>query len=1002
MHLSNTALAQYFDQTLAAEQRASIEQHAAACEGCHELLRRLGYLVSELSQTPGASTTDSGPIEEPLLPLLRGTPVGRYLLLERLGGGGMGVVYAAFDPALDRTVALKFMRESVGPHRAQRIAEREAKAMARLSHPNVVGVFDVGTLAGRTFLAVEYVEGTTLGAWLTRPGHLARAIGEAFLAAGRGLEAVHASGLVHGDFKPANVLVSTRGQVKVSDFGLARDAVSLETQLLGAGTAAYMAPEVREGHPADASSDQFSFATALNDALKAVPASRLQRRLVAIASRGCEAAPPSRYTSLGQLLAALERALAARRASVVALVLATLAVAAVSVGLAMQARHAAPCQGLDALMTDTWSASRREALAAAFEKVPEPFALATFASVARTLDAYSASWVTQRTDACLATHVRHDQSAELLDLRVDCLERRKLELVATVRELERAEKLTVSRAVDMVAALEPLARCEDRRSLLDRSPWPNGALSRAALEAAWQQLALAKATRWAGRFTDTQVAHRAVELARATDEPHLVADALVLLADFQTGADASATSWHALSAAEAGRNDIAKAQALFKLLEKELDRPPEQRRLAELIALSRAAVARVGNPPLLTLSLNRSIGSALRKSGQVSESIKILRAAVKAAESSDAVPVHQLAVTWNALGGALLFANQNEEALTALQEAHRLLLVTVGSEHPLVAQTEVNLGAALNALDRFGEAETALSHAQLVYERTLGQPNAFLPGVLINLAQTDIQLGQPERGLERAQRALALYTEASGPSSANVALAHAQIGQALGRLRRSREAIAHLKQALALYEKIKGDEHPELVDTLELLGMAMSEADVHDFTSAEQMLNRARRIVAANMGAMSCASGRVAYLLGRVKRLAAHPAAALFDEAIVRCQGHGDGLEVLALAKFERARASFAISDAQHAFETYSAMLTATPELKREMSQWLMANKRRRARFLSASEPRVTVGGLVADHADAATAADAERADSELHAAQSGGAVGVVSAETDQAHPPLG
>ncbi len=165
-------------------------------------MRGLAHVVSELSQTPGASSTDSGPSVEPVLPLIRGMPVGRYLLLERLGGGGMGVVYAAFDPALDRTVALEFMRESVGAQRAHRIAEREAKAMARLSHPNVVGVFDVGTL---------------------------------------------------------------------------------------------------------------SFATALTDALKAAPASRLQRRLTAIASRGCEAARASRYPSLCLLVAAPERALAARR-----------------------------------------------------------------------------------------------------------------------------------------------------------------------------------------------------------------------------------------------------------------------------------------------------------------------------------------------------------------------------------------------------------------------------------------------------------------------------------------------------------------------------------------------------------------------------------------------------------------------------------------------------------------------------------------------------------------
>ena len=931
-HPSDTLLARYIDSTLEVDQRVTLERHVESCESCRHLMRELVQMASGVGQP--STEPDAGDDElEPSLPLVKGTPVGRYLLLERLGGGGMGVVYAAFDPALDRKIALKFMRESVEARRAQRIAEGEAKSMARLTHSNVVGVFDVGTLANRTFLAMEYVEGSTLSVWLTESARSARDIGEAFLAAGRGLQAIHAAGLVHGDFKPANVLISTTGQIKVSDFGLARESTRADASLAGAGTARYMAPEQRSGHPADAASDQFSFATALREALARVEPGQLHRRLLAIGARGCEPTPSTRYPSFGRLLHDLERALRPRTVSPLAAALGALALAG-AMGLVAYARHTAPCQQLDTLMTDTWATAPRAELAAAFAKSEAPFASSVLSTANRELDAYAAQWVAQRIEACEATHVRQEQSESLLDLRVDCLERRRLELRALVHELERAEKPVVSRAVDMVAGLEPLSRCDDRAALLDRAPRPKNEAARAALEAAWQHIALARATRSAGRFTDKSVAEVALVRANETKEPFLVAEALVLLADFQVGQEVSATSWRALSAAEAGGNEIAKAQSLIKLIEKEVERPPEQRRLAELIELARATVARAGEPPLLSLVLSRGIGSALRKSGKLDEGVEVLRAALlRLAQSPEAVPAHQVGVTWNTLGGALLMAGRNEEAVEALQTAQRLLSTTVGREHPLFAQTEVNLGAALSALNRFDEAASALAHAETVYERSLAKPNSFLPGVLINLAQIDLQLRRPEKGLERSLRAVELYTEASGASSTNVALAQTQVGQALIRLHRPAQAQRVLNEALALYVKNKGADHPELVDTLELLGTAAAEQ--RDFKTAEQALARALRITGQTGGASRCIMGRASYLLGRVKRLAGHPAPQLFEDAVAQCADQSDGADVVTLSKFELARLASRRNEAQQAAAAYAAMQSAEPELVSEMRLWL-------------------------------------------------------------------
>ncbi|WP_223753606.1 serine/threonine-protein kinase [Myxococcus sp. RHSTA-1-4] len=224
-----------------------------------------------------------------------GARVGRFIPLKLLGQGGMGVVYAAYDPDLDRKVALKLLRvaEPDADLEAGRTRLlREAQAMARISHPNVIPVFEVGTWDGQVFVTMEMVEGGTLRDWLREKPRSWREVLQTYLAAGRGLEAAHAAGLVHRDFKPTNVLVGRDGRVFVTDFGLARPVGSLEpdaglaralvpssegsSQRLyepltraGAvmGTPPFMSPEQFRGEVVDARSDQFSFCSALYRAL---------------------------------------------------------------------------------------------------------------------------------------------------------------------------------------------------------------------------------------------------------------------------------------------------------------------------------------------------------------------------------------------------------------------------------------------------------------------------------------------------------------------------------------------------------------------------------------------------------------------------------------------------------------------------------------------------------------------------------------------------------------
>jgi serine/threonine protein kinase len=234
--------------------------------------------------------------------------LGRYEVSEEIGRGGMGVVYAAHDPELDRRVAIKLMRpetsESISASEGRARLMREAQAMARISHPNVIAVHDVGTLGEQVFIAMEYVEGHTLSQWLAERDRPWREIVSMFVQAGRGLAAAHAGGILHRDFKPENVLVGKEGRARVVDFGLARAAepsnsderstadgeVAADTQTttppdvkttvtetttrlarLGItvtrrgkfGTPAYMAPEQLMGEPVDERTDQYSFCVAL-------------------------------------------------------------------------------------------------------------------------------------------------------------------------------------------------------------------------------------------------------------------------------------------------------------------------------------------------------------------------------------------------------------------------------------------------------------------------------------------------------------------------------------------------------------------------------------------------------------------------------------------------------------------------------------------------------------------------------------------------------------------
>ncbi|HKE17265.1 MAG TPA: protein kinase [Kofleriaceae bacterium] len=234
--------------------------------------------------TAAAAVAPAVPVARPARAVAPHGHLGRYVLGKRIGAGGMAVVYRARDPALERELAIKVLRPRMRGAAARDRLLREAQAMARLEHANVVPVFDVGTTGDNIYMVMPFMPGGTLGEWLGAEPRPWRSVLARFLAAGRGLTAAHAHGIVHRDFKPDNVLLGVRGEVRVADFGLAQLAAQPAPEddaptptpagpahltRTGAvlGTPVYMAPEQFCGGPVDARSDQFSFCVALWEGL---------------------------------------------------------------------------------------------------------------------------------------------------------------------------------------------------------------------------------------------------------------------------------------------------------------------------------------------------------------------------------------------------------------------------------------------------------------------------------------------------------------------------------------------------------------------------------------------------------------------------------------------------------------------------------------------------------------------------------------------------------------
>ncbi len=830
--------------------------------------------------------------------LARGTLVGRYVILEVLGEGGMGVVYHAYDPELDRKVAIKLVQAQPAGSVGEQWLVREAQALARLSHPNVIAVHDVGTLPGdRVFVAMELVAGKTLRAWLRTPRSW-REVLPVMRAAGAGLAAAHAAGLVHRDFKPDNVLVGDDGRVRVMDFGLARadtsdtqdasiDANSpLSEQLTMTGTLvgtpAYMAPEIHDGGPADARTDQFAFGVALFEALyrirpyekgqlapprgaiaaKLPVDTKVPAAIARVVLRAIAIDAAQRYPSVESLMSDLAIDPGARRRRfAIAGVIAAAAIAALGGTYAASRAHVRPCTGDGARLAGVWDPPVKAAVQKAFDASGKPYAKQAYAGLAKALDGYTTRWLAGAVDACTATRLRGEQPESVMALREACLDQRLDVLRALTGLLADADGGLVEKGDKIAADLPRIADCADVAALAAPGKPPPELLPK--VQALERALAVARADLIAARYVGAMVKANA-DLAEAATlhwDPALAEAKFIqgtALLAVNNQADAAAAFRESTWAALRGRRDDLVTQGAVStamITAVGLAKPADAQVWVEL---AEATAARSGVNPALHARLYSAAGVVAAERGDLAHAVQLHEQALAAVKADAGADNGQLTTVENDLAASLSRAGAYAKAAEHFERALALRLEAVGPDHPDVALILSNLGPCYRHMHQPDKARDAFERALALREKIYGKTSPMLIATLDNFAELLSQQGEHDAAIAMVERARALCEKLPGKQHpmyhqlltdyggilaaagqyagararydeaialedpASAVLPSTQTGRAelAVRERRWDEAAGYAERAIAGYETAGGKDNPELWRALAALARA--------------------------------------------------------------------------------------------------------------------------------------------------------------------------------------
>jgi tetratricopeptide (TPR) repeat protein/tRNA A-37 threonylcarbamoyl transferase component Bud32 len=892
-----------------------------------------------------------------------GQRVGRYQLRALLGSGGMGRVYAARDPELDRAVAIKVLRADVDTQNAHLRARlvREAQAMARLSHPNVISVHDVGLHGDHVFIAMELIDGQTLRQWLDERPRPWQDVLRVVVQAGRGLGAAHKAGIVHRDFKPDNVMIGRSGSVRVLDFGLARGVVDessspgadgtgsmLKRSLTGTGgfigTPSFMAPEQFHKLAATPQSDQFSFCVVLyraiwgeapfaGDSMDVLAEAVINGRLRVPSKsgrvpmwlrdavlRGLANDPAQRWPSMDALLATLTRSpMRTRQRRIIASVTAATLIALALGYRDLRRRESLVCRGAEHKLVAIWDDARKQKMHAAFVATNTPFAEDTFRGAARALDAYASAWVKAHTEACEATRVRREQSEELLDLRMECLAQRLQEAKAQLELLTTADAKTVEKAVQMTSALSPVSDCSDVAALRAPVRPPNEAV-RAQVAALRDRLARVKALHDAGRYADARAqALTIADVARKLGYRPLMAEALLALGRSQiaTGqtTEAEKSLDEATLAAEAGRADTVLAEALIQLMRavgSDQQRAADGKKLADRVL---AVIERVGSDDRLRARFAEMRGYRDVFSGQYQEALAHGQQALALWQKIPDAPPTELARGQLLIGTALQTMGRYRDAIPYLRRALALWEQAVGPNHPGVGDCLNNLAGALSGADMNDEALALFERALAISQLTYDPLHPKICQAFTNLALILDDLGRLDEAKANYDRALFIAERALGPDHDQVAFVLSGLALLLVEEHRPREALARAERALAIRRRLLGSAHPQVAYTLMIL--ARVDSELGRFTRALAHAQEAVRILQNTIDERSPQLTHALVEVGRAQLglHAAHNALPILKRAVeLRRDGDAAPSE-MAEAEFLLARALWETGERARAHE---------------------------------------------------------------------------------------
>lgn len=798
--------------------------------------------------------------------------IGRYIVLGLLGKGGMGVVYSAYDPELDRKVALKLLRVVPGRKGTDLDAKRlrllrEAKAIARLSHPSVVVVYDVGTYQDQVFIAMELVDGMTATRWRDTDKPSWRQVLDVFKAAGEGIAAAHAADLIHRDLKPDNVMVTRDGKVRVMDFGLARqlERMSEDNLTLAAspdgeeptmpgmrptearltnegnvvGTPAYMPPEQYLG-VTDERSDQFSFCVSLYECVygthpfeaktsygltanvqagrvhDAPPHTKVPLWLRKILLKGMRPRPEDRYKSMRELLEALARdpAIARRRWLMAG------AVAASAVGLAIGVQRAADtkrafCAAAPEKLATAWElpagkgdGPKHAAVRKAFLTTGKPYAPDVLRGVTKLLDEYSAKWAWLYEDACEATHVRGEQSAEVLDLRMDCLNQRLTGMRALTDVFAGATGEVVEHAIDAAHALTPLDGCNDIRQLKSVIPPPSLEI-KTRVEALRQELGQIKAMRDAGRYVNAlERLTPVVAESKAIGYRPLEAEALLPMGAIN---------------AQLGRYFEAE-----KILDDALRAAMSSHHDDLLPEFSAWQIWTVGNQ------------------GRFVDAERWMRFADATIERTNNSNSVIYAWILNNMGAIYYIQQRYSQALEYQERAKAIKEKVLGPDDPDVAVTIGNIALALNGMGRSEEALKLSDRNLITNRRSVGDTHPALADELSNRGEILASLGRLDEALGVYRAALEIWEREFGSDAPAVAYALTGAGKTLVLLGREREARPLLERALDIRQREDANSG-RLSETEFALATAIWQVDrERGLVLARRALSRLKQVVASN------------------------------------------------------------------------------------------------------------------------------------------------------------